>query len=378
MSNYPAAATARLAWDTDGTRVFRTHQLDGSLTEFPPSARRELNDARSLVIWPLSPSTAPGSQHPTFPNRLAIVFPEPRDIDSIFLCATYEDFAITSYLAMTVGSVTYRADPVGSPPQTHPVRYEYSSDTTNGSDGHWTADTFSGGTPVANLYGNQPARSFGIVGPAPAGALHAYSLPEEYWSANSPSYGYRPTDSYRTCLAPGNIAKTGILGLRIWLEIWNATTGLYMDTVGATSSSSTGVCQTLNLYGTRSAGGSPHVLEFWHPTLNRPLTQADVDQGDVALGSTNTGTAFRLKNVSAETAQGVSVYVNLAMRETTPPIISQYLLSQDGTTWLPGVNLDPIPPGAITPILSIRRQTQASAEMGTCSTSIGYTVDYWT
>jgi hypothetical protein len=117
---------------------------------------------------------------------------------------------------------------------------------------------------------------------------------------------------------------------------------------------------TLHVYGKPTAGQTIDRLAFWHPTLDQEVGGAYLDWGDVKRNTTETRT-FRVKNLSAtQTANSPRVAME-ALTDTTPSVVGQHAISADGSTWLSQVTMANLAPGAISPVLSVRRTTPLTA-----------------
>ena len=113
--------------------------------------------------------------------------------------------------------------------------------------------------------------------------------------------------------------------------------------------------QTLHLYGGPSAGENPDRLDFWRPVDDQQVGPAHFDFGDIIEG-TSDQTTFRIKNRSATlTAQSVTV-ANDSIG--FPEIDGTIEFSADGTTWATDLAVGDLAPGAISPVLHVRRLTQ--------------------
>jgi hypothetical protein len=117
---------------------------------------------------------------------------------------------------------------------------------------------------------------------------------------------------------------------------------------------------TFHVFGKASAGQVVDRLAFWHPTLDQEVGGAYLDWGDVKRNTTETRT-FRVKNLSATlTANSPRVAMEV-LTDTTPSVVGQHALSADGTTWVSQVTMANLAPGAISPVLSVRRVTPLTA-----------------
>ena len=127
----------------------------------------------------------------------------------------------------------------------------------------------------------------------------------------------------------------------------------------------TGWCRydTLHLYGDIAAGETPNRLRFWQTAVDAEVAPAHFDLGDIQQG-TQQNIAFRIKNNSpTQTAQSVAVSAE-ALSDTTPSNVGQHTFSTDGVIYTPTINIGDLAPGAISPILYMRRQTSPSATFG--------------
>lgn len=120
----------------------------------------------------------------------------------------------------------------------------------------------------------------------------------------------------------------------------------------------------LHLFGERSAGGpNTQRLELWHPTLDQRVGQAYFDWDDVPRGTTDTRD-FRVKNLhSSLTAHAVRVAME-ALTDTTPSTVGQQQITKDGgASWGSQQTIGDLGPGAISSVLTIRRQTLTTAAL---------------
>ena len=118
----------------------------------------------------------------------------------------------------------------------------------------------------------------------------------------------------------------------------------------------------LHLYGAASAGETTY-LHLWDPALSQDLGGAALDFGDVPRGSSADRT-FRVKNAHPSlTAQGVTLTLE-ALTDTTPSVPGQFLLSTDGATFGAQAGLGNLGPGAVSGLVTIRRNTPVDAALG--------------
>lgn len=189
---------------------------------------------------------------------------------------------------------------------------ETSVNTTNGVDGTWTNRGAS--TPL-------PATSNGII------------------------------PAYRIASNQTAVTWSGIKAIRI-----NSTNNWHSPSISNTY-----------LYGSMSAGQTPDRLRFWHPTLDEPLDDATssdggfLDFGDATRGTTADKT-FRIKNNSASlTANTITIGLDV-LTDASPTLTTQFTLS-DGGAFGATVSIASLAPGAISPVITIRRTTPSNAAL---------------
>lgn len=179
-----------------------------------------------------------------------------------------------------------------------------SSDTTNGLDGTWT-------TIASDVH---------PVGPT------------------------RPT--YRTGIA--SVARFGIRAVRISGSVGAPSMGFQPCAI--------------HLYGNIAAGQNTKRLAIWHPTLDQHVTGAYFDWGN-APRSSSADRPFRIKNLSPTlTANDINISVD-ATTDTTPSVPAQHLLSTDAATFTGAIAVSTLPPGGISSVLTLRRNTPSNATL---------------
>lgn len=135
--------------------------------------------------------------------------------------------------------------------------------------------------------------------------------------------------------------------------------------------------QAIHLYGGPASGQNPDRLRLWHPTLDQEIGGAYFDWGDVAR-STSADRTFRVKNNSAAlTANGIVVSLS-ALTDTTPSVPGQHLLSQDGVNFAATQNIGVLSPGAISPVLTLRRVTPSNAGLSLWWARVAAVATTWT
>lgn len=192
---------------------------------------------------------------------------------------------------------------VDSPSSAAPGSWATSSDSTNGQDGTWTT---RGGFTSAET-----------------------------------------TQNRRTAIQPVSIGNVKAVRFQVNAYIYNAQYTL-----------------SLHLYGNRTVGASVDRVRLWHPTLDQPVGPAYFDWGNRPRSSAATK-QFRVKNTSsALTASGVLVSAE-ALTDATPTVVSQTSFSLNGGPFGGTQLLDPLPPGATSPILTVKQNLGADASLGT-------------
>lgn len=123
-----------------------------------------------------------------------------------------------------------------------------------------------------------------------------------------------------------------------------AVTALTTDALG---------CQGIHLYG--SPDDKTQKLRLWHPTLD----QEYADQ--INFGTMNPEDVvtqqFRIKNTATVTAPAVVVSAS----DLTGDMADGIDLSTDDSTYTPTLNLGSLAPGAVTPVLYVRRTVATGA-----------------
>lgn len=136
----------------------------------------------------------------------------------------------------------------------------------------------------------------------------------------------------------------------------------------------------MHLYGITTAGQNPNRLEFWHPTLDQPLsdTPAFLDWGDRPR-ATSVIKQVRVKNRSALlTANSITVGRE-ALTDASPTVVSQQGISLDGSTYSSSVVLPgSLAPGAISPVVSIRLTSLSTTVLGLWTQRFTAVAGTWT
>jgi hypothetical protein len=278
---FPDAPDHKVYYNDDATVVFTQSTAGG--TTSPIANQDALNGEEP---WnnaaPLTGST-----------RVGFAFPQSMNIVGIFVCTNGGLSADTGILRT-------------------------STDTTNGSDGNWTA----------------PTTTLGIS------------------TISDPSAGLR----FRTHIQ--TVSCLGIKGLTI------------------STPTSSGSARSLHLYG-RPAAGTGDRLRFWHPTTDTEVLGPHFDYGDLLQGQTAI-VQFRIKNNSTTKTANAVVVADDAITIPSPTLASQTMFSSDGTTYTATLNLGNLAPGALSPVLRARLALVANARVGPWRQRFKATPGTWT
>lgn len=130
-----------------------------------------------------------------------------------------------------------------------------------------------------------------------------------------------------------------------------------------------------HIYGQRQTTGD-HV-QFWHPTLDQPLSSGTMDFGDIVRGVVQGSRQFRIKNVSAtKTATETTVSFNDLDGVGFAGDAGQ--VSVDGTTWASSVVTGSLGPGIISAIRYFRVNSLSTRAPGLAAGRIKAAVTSWT
>lgn len=152
--------------------------------------------------------------------------------------------------------------------------------------------------------------------------------------------------NYRTAITTPGSPFTGIKAIRF----------------KANQGSSFGLpLESIHLYGNPSTVmGTVDKLVFWHPTLDQPLGAAGLDFGNAPRSTADTK-QFRVKNCSpSKTANSIGLSISV-LTDTSPTVASQHTLSTDGSTFTATVNIGNLAPGAISSVVTLRRNLLSNA-----------------
>jgi hypothetical protein len=266
--NYPDPPGNRLAYDKDGTLGYHR--------EYTPATDVLGSPVNEAGLKNMNDDGASTSHSPGSGRRYGVwwlIFPAPRDISHVHLS-----------MAATGSS------------------FEWSSDTTNGVDGTWTAVT------VANRANDRVSiRTLWNATPTILGARGVRAI-----CSNNPS---------------------------------GTATHMY----------------TLHLYGKPSAAVADRLV-FWHPTLDQPLrdTPAHLDWGNRPRGTSQTR-QFRIKNVSPTlTANSITVGFE-TLTDATPSLVTQHQFRYNAGSYATTATLASLAPGAVSAIFDVQQNLDAGA-----------------
>jgi hypothetical protein len=133
---------------------------------------------------------------------------------------------------------------------------------------------------------------------------------------------------------------------------------------------------TLHLYGKRSEDSDR--LEFWHPTLNQPLSDspAHLDWGNRPRG-TSESRQVRVKNVSnLVTATNITVGME-ALTDANPTFVSQHQFAYEGGPLGAAAVIPSLAPGEISGLVTIQQSLLATAVLSLWTQRIYATAGGW-
>jgi hypothetical protein len=269
---FPDAPDHKVYYNDDGTFVFTQGTGGGATSPLPGS--EDANRLNGENPW----ANASGLNATT---RTGFAFPQSMNIVGIYVATNGGGVGDNSGILRT------------------------SVDTTNGSDGTWTA----------------PTTTLGIT------------------AFGDPSYTLR----WRTHIQ--TVSCLGIKGLTI-------STG-----------NSQGSGRSVHLYGRPAAGANPDRLRFWHPTTDTEVLGPHFDYGDLLQGQSAV-VQFRVKNNSTtKTANAITV-ADDSLHVSSPTLASQTTFSSDGTTYSATLNIGNLAPGALSAVLRARLVLVGNAQVG--------------
>lgn len=134
--------------------------------------------------------------------------------------------------------------------------------------------------------------------------------------------------------------------------------------------------RAFHIYGTPSSGQNPDRLEIWNPSLDQKVTGAHFDWGDVPRGSSSDRT-FRVKNMSDTlTANGVVLSFD-TISDSSPSFGGSHTLSLDGSIFTSSVTIPSLLPGQISSIVTIRKSTPSNAQVSLWSSRLKAQATSW-
>lgn len=267
---YTDAPGHRIAYDRDGSVVFEQNASTGVVTEWTTARMQAVNDHNPTG----------GSEQGNTGGYFGVVFTEPRDIVALYMRS---------------------GDSAESAPS-----HSWSTDTTNGIDGTWTAFSMTRLT------------------------------------------GEGTTADMRDMISAQSFA--GCKGIR-------------HNRGGLSTFGSRRIIRSYHVYGAAPTSTAPNRLRFWNPTIADDVGPAYFDWGDIARTS-SVSRDFRIHNPSTSlTAVGVSVSME-ALTDGSPSNVGQHEFSIDGgVTWATTASIGDLAPGVTSGVITLRRNTLGTAEL---------------
>lgn len=264
----------RFALDQDGSVVkWRNYTTLGAWTDTTASIAeaQKVNTANYVDMNVGNDSTV---------LQVAVAFPEARSIAGIFT-----HFGFSNNVSNATTNLVY----------------EYSTDTTDGTDGTWTSFTVT------------------------------------YTSlANHCNLNHNPKPYYRSDIV--TLSLNNVKGIRIR---WSGTYGSGMSHR----------MFVYHIYGSRPTA-SVDRLAFWNPSTDQAIGVAALDFGDIAQGTSVTR-QFRVKNLSGSlTANNITVQVSDILPDYTGTGVQ---VSTDNSTYTSSINIGNLASGTISATLYVRR-----------------------
>lgn len=134
--------------------------------------------------------------------------------------------------------------------------------------------------------------------------------------------------------------------------------------------------RALHIYGDISSSATDDRLSFRQVASDVEVGPTHFDWGNVPRASSADKT-FRIKNLSADmTAEAVEVYAE-GLTPGVPSVPSMLLLSLDGTTFTPSVNLGDLAPGDVSGTITVRRVIPSNAQVSVWSARLVADADNW-
>lgn len=168
-------------------------------------------------------------------------------------------------------------------------------------------------------------------------------------------------DGTWTTLSAGVYGASGKIPMRSNINSATALAVRAISLIHGQNATLGGSIKTIHLYGEPAPGENLQRTEIWHPTLDQRIDPAYLDWGNVPRSSTADVT-FRVKNLHP-TLQANSITVSTsALTDATLSTVAQHTISQGGS-FLAQQTLGSLAPGAISPVLTLRRVTPSNADL---------------
>lgn len=278
----PNSTGYRFKLDEDGTVLFGVHGTTYAIEDLTSS----LASTQDLSLTTYAGPTDHGTQQTIY----WFLFPEPRTITGVY--------------ALVTPSVS-----------TASQKWEYSTDTTTGTDGTWTSFTSQA-----------------------AGAMVFSDTGTEYRTlastAFSPIYNVKAIRFTPTANTSNNVYRLATFFVNGFLPT-----------------------------------SSIDRMEFWDSSTDTRMSASALDFGDVTNGTTTGVKQFRIKNLSTtKTSSGTTIEWGPTNSPTINHRPDSVELSLDGTTWAssvtvtePGQATGVVTPGGISSIISVRATVSGTA-----------------
>lgn len=129
---------------------------------------------------------------------------------------------------------------------------------------------------------------------------------------------------------------------------------------------------SLVVFGTTAVSG----VAFWDDTNDVLLDTADMDHGDLYVGAAASIKQFRIKNLSAQTANTITVNARTA---STFGVLDDDTTFDIGSGYAASIVIPSLAPGAISSVISMRRATPTVLAAGTIEmATVQAIVSSWT
>lgn len=132
-----------------------------------------------------------------------------------------------------------------------------------------------------------------------------------------------------------------------------------------------------HVYGTTSAGQNLNRLELWNPSLDQRISPAYFDWGDTPRGSSADRT-FRVKNLS-DTLTANNVVLSFdGIYDSSPSFSGSHALSTDGVIFSSTVTIPILYPNGVSSPITLRRSTPSNAQLSLWTTRLKAEATTWT